>query len=102
LSARSPAIKELTPKPFVQISREDALALDVIDGDGLMLALPEGEFSFEVNVNRSTPIGCLGYSAGLADVPWVAAETSVNLKKDPAWTNTKAVTIITEPGVSNV
>jgi NADH-quinone oxidoreductase subunit G len=106
LSARSPAVAELTAKPFVEISSMDAQTLDVVDGDKVIFSLAGDQHSVEVNLNTSIPNGCLGYSIGLPGAAWIAPETSVSLRKDTTWINhklaSKVATIVTEPGVSNV
>ncbi len=106
LSALSPAVNELTPMPFVIMSIEDAQSLAVVDGDGVILSSADTEISFEVSVNLSIPIGCLGYSVGVPGAPWLAPASSVRIVKDQTWINRKIAhkvsEIVTEAGVSNV
>jgi NADH-quinone oxidoreductase subunit G len=102
LSARAAAISELTAKPFIDLSAEDAQKLEVVDGDGVTLSVANQEQCFKVNINVSIPIGCLGYSVGLPGAAWFAADSTLSVKKDPAWQNTRYRKIVTEPGVSNV
>jgi len=104
LSARSPAIGELTSEPFVEVSKQDAQRLDVVDGDGLSLSLPDGEqLSLKVVTNNSIPPGCVGYSTGLPGAKWVAPNTAVSMKKDLNWSksNIEIATVVTEQGGSN-
>ncbi len=106
LSARSPAINELTAAAFVEISVDDAETLELLDGDGVLLSLPDTKVCFEVIINPSIANGCLGYSVGLPGAPWIAPRSSVTIKKNHAWSNTnrdnKPAKIVIEPGVSNV
>ena len=102
LSAQSPAIKELTPQPFVEISAHDAQTLGVNDGDGIVLTSSDGEESVEVKINSAIPKGCLGYCAGLPGATWVPPQTQVTLHKDNHWQNTNVQAIVTEPGGVNV
>jgi len=106
LSARSQAISELTPNPFVEIAVSDAKILNVADGDGVVLNSADGELSLEVKVNASIPSGCAGYSIGLPEAKWITPNSTVTLEKDSTWFNntatTTSVTITTEPGGPNV
>ncbi|MBL4672580.1 MAG: NADH-quinone oxidoreductase subunit NuoG, partial [Arenicella sp.] len=112
LSARSPAINELTATAFVEISLDDAETLELLDGDGVLLSLPDTKVCFEVIINASITDGCLGYSVGLPGTPWIAPESSVTIKKDLTWSNArnsnssnsenKLAKIAIELGVSNV
>jgi NADH-quinone oxidoreductase subunit G len=106
LSARSPAINELTASAFVEISVDDAETLGLLDGDGVLLSLPDTKVCFEVIINPSIANGCLGYSVGLPGAPWIAPGSSVTIKENHAWSNTnrdnKLAKILIEQGASNV
>jgi len=102
LSARSPAIAELAPVPFVELSTTDAQRLDLEAGDGVLVSFENSEYTFEVSINDSLPRGCISYGVGLVDAPWCPPKALVTLRKDSTWLEEKAATIVTEPGVSNV
>lgn len=102
LSAHSPAIKELTPQPFVEISAHDAQVLGVNNGDGVVLSSDGSEDSVAVKVNSATPRGCIGYCVGLPGASWIAPQTQVTVHKDNDWQNTTIASIVTEPGGTNV
>ncbi len=102
LSARSPAICELTSEPFLEICERDAQRLEVEDGDGLRLLLPDGEQSLKVIINNSIPSGCIGYGAGLPGAKWVAPNTMASVKKDLNWSNFEKAVNAAQQGDSNV
>jgi len=81
LSAHSPAIQELTKKPFIQLTPEDATKLKLSAGDGLIVNITNQDCVLEVQVNTTIPRGCAGYSVGLPGACWLPPATSVNLGK---------------------
>lgn len=81
LSARSPAIKELTPSANVQINAKDADSLGVKLGDQLAVQLDDAEIHVDVQINDSTPAGCAGISASLLESQYIAPNSVVKLSK---------------------
>ena len=65
LSSRSPALAELSVGAEIELRSENAQALGVSNGDGVVLQLNGQETGpFEVAVNDSLAPGCAGFAAG--------------------------------------
>ncbi|MGI9323694.1 MAG: NADH-quinone oxidoreductase subunit NuoG [Pseudomonadales bacterium] len=79
LTAYAQAIEELTPDPFVVLHPEDARALQVADGDGVLC----GEDQLEVRTHAAMTPGYAGVSAGLPNAPAWLPDTPVALRRDP-------------------
>ncbi|MBT8114719.1 MAG: hypothetical protein KJP04_05040, partial [Arenicella sp.] len=83
LSVHAAAIRELVEPPFIQLAADDAAALDVSDGDRMLVSLPDGGSSVAVQVNSQIPAGCAGFAVGLPDADWLPPDTYAELHKDP-------------------
>lgn len=83
LSALSPGVAELVAPASIEISSADAVALDVIDGDGISIA--SGKATLEVTINDSVAQGCAAYSAGLDGTFNLAVGDWVTLSKADGW-----------------
>lgn len=99
LSARAPAIAELTPQPFILISTQDAQRLDLNDGDIAELTVDDQAIELEVQLSTHVVAGSAGYCSGLPNVPWLpidAVSEITKLRAKPA-----ASSLMVEPGVIN-
>ena len=81
LSARSPAIKELTPVPYLQVNAKDADTLGAKHGDQFTVLMNDIEIQVDLQINESTPLGCAAYSAGLIKSEFIAPNTMIKLSK---------------------
>jgi len=81
LSAKSPAVDELVDQPFIELSTLDANTLNAKQGDSVNLTLPDGDCEMTLHINDSLPAGCAGYSVGLPGARWLAADTSVAIRR---------------------
>ncbi|MBE9540212.1 MAG: NADH-quinone oxidoreductase subunit NuoG [Proteobacteria bacterium] len=110
LSVHSPAIAELVDPGFIEISSDDARALGVNDGEGLVLNKPDnasqGELltiavaTLEVRLNDSIAVGCAGYSVGLAGTEDIIAADKLVLSKADNWKRHKPQIIGSDGGGS--
>jgi NADH-quinone oxidoreductase subunit G len=108
LSAHSPAIAELVEPGFIEISGDDARALGVIEGDGLVLSKPEttsqGDMltvpvaTLEVRLNDSLAKGCAGYSVGLEGAQNIVCGDSLAMVKADNWQRHKPQIIGSDGG----
>lgn len=87
LSVRSPAIKELTSQPFIQLNPNDAAQLKVSSGDFIKVSLSDESVELLVEINPSIPDSCAGYSTGLPSSSWVEPESIVVLTKSDGGNN---------------
>jgi NADH-quinone oxidoreductase subunit G len=83
LSALSPGVAELVVPGYIELRSEDASALGVAEGDGLVVG--DRQASLEVRINDHLAPGCAGYSVGLEGTQDLTALTSVTLAKAADW-----------------
>ena len=109
LSSLSPAIAELVEPAFIEISHTDAEALNVSNGDGLIIddPSPNPDHSNEratlaVHVNDSMAAGCAGFSVGLTGSFNLIAGDSVMLRKAPDWQRLQPSSLIASDGGDHV
>ncbi len=99
LSALSPPLRELTHPAWLEITPAAAQALQVIDGDGLII---ENErlrgYRLEVRINPSLVAGCAAYSAGHAGTFGLLPGEWVTLQKDPDWQRREPAVIASDRG----
>jgi NADH-quinone oxidoreductase subunit G len=108
LSAHSPAIAELVEPGYIEISGDDARALGVIEGDGIVLSKPEtasqGDMltrpvaTLEVRVNDSLAKGCAGYSVGMEGAQNIVCGDTLVLVKTDNWQRHKPQIIGSDGG----
>ena len=80
LSAHSPAIKELTTSPYVQINIDSAAMLKLAAGDTAQMSIGDESVAVSIKVCDSVPDGCALYTVGLPDSLFVMPNTNIELK----------------------
>ncbi len=98
LSALSPGITELVEQPVAEISSEDATALAVTDGDGVLVS----GTVLEVRVNPVLAKGCVAVSAGHPGTFDLQAGCSCSLGKATQWRRRDADVISSDAGGAHV
>lgn len=94
LSARSPAIAELTDSPFIQLSTSDAANLKLADGDLAELSFTNETHTVAVKINDNVPAGCASYTVGLSGSCWLEPQSTASIARAD-------VQIVTEAGGAN-
>jgi len=84
LSSHSPAIKEMTRTPFVQLCPDDAARLGLTKQSAVTAQVDGHELYFEVDISAAIPKGCAGYPVGLPDTAWLAPNSHTTLQKATA------------------
>lgn len=82
LSALSPPIAELAPRPALALGLEDAAELGLTDGDAVQIAVGEVLHTLPLRIEDSLPRGVAGWPAGLVGAPWLALPTMAALSKE--------------------
>ena len=80
LSAHSPAIQELTDKPFILISPDGARSLELQAGDLAEVSIEGEDFALEIKLDASIAAGCAGYSVGLPGAKWLPPGINSSLR----------------------
>jgi len=65
LAAYSPGIRELSPKPYIKLSKKDAEELGVNDGSNVSIRIYEREYSFPVIIQNELSAGIVLVPTGL-------------------------------------
>jgi NADH-quinone oxidoreductase subunit G len=80
LSVNAPGINELTPKPYVMISSEDAGSLGLTSEKQIELEAVGKTYSFPAKINLGLPKGLIGIPKGLPGMPEIKTGSWVRLK----------------------
>ena len=83
LSALSLGVAELCEDGYIEIRADDALGLEVGEGDGLNLN--DGLATLEVKINNSIAAGCIGYAAGHSGTANLTPGENISLQKAQGW-----------------
>ena len=83
LSALSLGVAELCEDGYIEIRADDALGLEVGEGDGLNLN--DGLATLEVKINNSIAAGCIGYAAGHSGTANLIPGENISLQKAQGW-----------------
>lgn len=81
LTARSPAIAELTPRTSIQLNHEDGERLGLSQGDWVCMTLGQEESELMVERNSSMPSGSAGLICGVPGASWLAPNSHATLRK---------------------
>jgi NADH-quinone oxidoreductase subunit G len=92
LSVLSEEVAELSGDAFIALDKATADQLEVLAGDGLIIANSTGELSLEVKIAARMAANCVGFSAGFKQALSLRQGDHVTLKKDHSWL--RAVQII--------
>lgn len=65
LSVRSPGIKELSPKPYLALSEQDSIRLELQTGDGVEFTVGDTSYRTTLQVRPDLPQGIAGIPAGI-------------------------------------
>jgi NADH-quinone oxidoreductase subunit G len=71
LSAKSPAVAERIPKPYVAINNKDAHRLRLEDGQLLHFSIEGQAYELPVKTNPHIPPGTAGMPIGLPAIPYI-------------------------------
>ncbi|MDP4190039.1 MAG: NADH-quinone oxidoreductase subunit NuoG [Bacteroidota bacterium] len=80
LSVNAPGINELTPKPYVMISSEDAGSLGLTSEKQIELEAQGKTYSLPAKLNLGLPKGLIGIPKGLPGMPEIKTGSWVRLK----------------------
>ena len=81
LTAKSPAIQELTLKPTLQLNPADAERLGLNQNDAVIAQIDQRELHLDLMINSSVPIGCAGYLTGVPGADWLAPKSYTSVQK---------------------
>jgi NADH-quinone oxidoreductase subunit G len=84
LSARSPAIAEMTANPSIKLLASDANNVGLADGDIASMKINDCEVDVIVNISSSIPQGCAAYTVGVPGSEYLPANTSVAISRSQA------------------
>jgi formate dehydrogenase alpha subunit len=79
-TSRAWRLKEFSPGPWIEISRDDARKLGLDDGDQVRVASPAGELTTNIRVTDGLPAGLLSLPISFAESP---AGELFDIKLDP-------------------
>ena len=96
LSSHTKEISELAGNAFVALTEAGANALNVSDGDGLLVIDDIDERSLEVRIVDRMADGCVGFSVGFEETLQLIPGHSVQLTKDANWVRSKPLLIATD------
>ena len=95
LTAQSPAIQALTPKPTLQLNPADAERLGLGRNDAVLTNIDQRELYLDLVINSAIPKGCAGYITGVPGADWLAPNSHASVKKT-------AAKLVVENGGGNV
>ena len=81
LTARSPAIAELVPQPFVQLNSHDAAQSGLEHGDLATANIDGQDIELKVELSNEIPAGCAGISVGLPNSVWLEPNAHATFDK---------------------
>ena len=96
LSSHTKEISELAGNAFVALAEDGANALNVSEGDGLLVIDDIDERSLEVRIVDRMADGCVGFSVGFEETLQLVPGQSVRLVKDANWVRSKPLLIATD------
>lgn len=88
LSARSPAVAELSGRASLDMPATIATALGVDSGDGVTVTLDDVSCDLEVRLNDSLATNCVGYSYGVEGTGGLVAGAAVRIARANQWRRT--------------
>ncbi len=99
LSMQTATIAEVAGLPRIYITQQDADALNVAAGDGVILQ----DAHLEVHIDDTLADGCAAFSIGHPQTQGIFADQSVTLSRDESWVRAQADVIISDrQGASHV
>ena len=72
LSALSPAVAVLSPRPYVALNDDDLQRIGVREGEEVAVVGPDGTHRLQARRLPSLPTGVAGIGVGLPSAPWMA------------------------------
>ncbi|TXK44130.1 NADH-quinone oxidoreductase subunit NuoG [Pontibacter qinzhouensis] len=85
LSAKSPAVAERIPKPYVAINSDDALRLKLEEGQSLSFSIEGIAYELPVKLNSTIPSGTAGLPIGLPAIAYTELPAWAILNKQIQW-----------------
>lgn len=84
LSASSPAVAELSPKPYAMLHSDDASARGLSEGDAVTVKVNGQEIATTLRTNGTMARGIVCLPAGLKDLPYIELPAAAEISRSAA------------------